>query len=175
MSATLVAATPDRERCAVPDPDRQASFSSIGQVTTDDEESHGCREPPPDCAATFRLTRTGPVAQLAVAGRVGARSAGELRRELRDLVLRGERAVVIDLDDAEFDGPSGPAALVVALRVMRAHGGTIKVADRPRPGAYRVTLHLIFGDWEPPTALAGEAAQGEMGARPRRAANAEVA
>lgn len=84
-------------------------------------------------AAIFRHRRSGATCLLVVSGTIGRSSAERLRRELHLLLFCGERRVIVDLREATFDGPSGPAVLILAVRVMRAQGGTITIVEAAEP------------------------------------------
>lgn len=86
-----------------------------------------------DRAVCLRLVRDGPTTRLVVAGRLGPLGAELLRRDLHLLVSSGERRVVVDLSEAQFDGPCGLAVLIVSRRVMRALGGTVELAGFAEP------------------------------------------
>ncbi len=87
----------------------------------------------PDRAVCLRLVREGTTTRLVVAGRLGPLGAELLRRDLHLLISGGERRVVVDLREAQFDGTCGLAVLIVSRRVMRALGGTVELAGVAEP------------------------------------------
>lgn len=103
----------------------------------------------PQATATIRHSQIGSIVLLTVVGRIGPRSAIELRRELHRLLLHGERRIVIDLSAAVFDGPSGAVVVILARRVMRAHGGTITLMEpdeQREHDPFRAVLRDIAND-----------------------------
>lgn len=80
------------------------------------------------------------VAVVAIAGRLTASGAPQLRTEINDLVEAGTNRVVIDLGQTEFVDSSGLGALIGGLKSTRVAGGDLRIAAVP--DSVRTVLRL---------------------------------
>ena len=62
-------------------------------------------------------------------GRLNMVSAAELRDTISDAVASGRRRVVVDLSQIGFMDSSGLGALIGSLKVARAAGGDLRIAQ----------------------------------------------
>ncbi|MDY7100541.1 MAG: STAS domain-containing protein [Actinomycetota bacterium] len=85
----------------------------------------------------LRLTER-TVADLTIRGRIDALAAIDLRRELRDLREAGRVDVTADLSEVTELDVAGLAALVRAMRDLRAAGGDLTVVLPRADGARRM-------------------------------------
>lgn len=69
----------------------------------------------------------GRTAIVAATGEVDVHSAAKLRTELGDLVRVGRHHLIVDLERVTYLDASGMGALVGALKMTRAHRGTVRV------------------------------------------------
>ncbi|MGN8026037.1 STAS domain-containing protein [Microbacterium sp. 22242] len=80
------------------------------------------------------------VAIVAIAGRLTASGAPQLRNAVSDLVDAGTRKIVIDLHETEFIDSSGLGALIGGLKCARLARGDLRIAAVPE--AVRTVLRL---------------------------------
>ena len=98
-------------------------------------------------------------AVLAVSGELNLDTAPPLREQLIELVERGSRHVVVDLEAVEFVDSTGLAVLLGVLSRLRSLNGTlVVVCTRPKLlRIFEVTglneILRIFGDVEQATAV----------------------
>jgi anti-sigma B factor antagonist len=65
---------------------------------------------------------------LRLRGEVDLFTAPRLRAALAELVESGRWDLIVDMEDVEYFGTAGLAALAGALANLRRHGGSLKVA-----------------------------------------------
>jgi anti-sigma B factor antagonist len=74
-------------------------------------------------------------------------NAGEARGELKDIILAGDRRVVIDLAETEFMDSSGLAVVVAGLQAARKKNGDVHLAHMSntiRAVLELTRLHTVF-------------------------------
>ena len=62
-------------------------------------------------------------------GNLDSINANNLRREILDLVDRGVKIIIIDLDSVVFMNSSGMGALVATLKAVKAKGGELALCS----------------------------------------------
>lgn len=95
---------------------------------------------------------------LSVRGEVDVYSAPRLRERLVELVGRGARRIVVDLDGVEFLDSTGLGVLVGGLKRVRSHDGDLAVVcSQPRIlKVFEITrLTEVFGIRESIEAVVG--------------------
>ncbi len=71
----------------------------------------------------------GPVAVLAVEGRIDTTHAGELETALLALIDRGETTIVLDFAEVNYISSAGLRVLLVGAKKMKAAQGSICLAS----------------------------------------------
>ena len=70
---------------------------------------------------------------LAVSGEVDVATVPKMREQLHGLVARGDKRIVVDLDEVDFLDSTGLGVLVGALKRVRSSGGDLQlVCTQPR-------------------------------------------
>ena len=126
---------------------------------------------------TVKLRDATGVAVIEPEGRLDARTAGALRRRLKDLIEGGRHKIVADLRRVEFVDSVGLAALVSGLKLARTHAGDLRLAALQDPVRmiFEITrLYRTFDIHEDP-ADAVEAFARSMAPRPHAAGVQSVA
>ncbi len=62
----------------------------------------------------------------------GERSA-RFKRAIRELIDEGHRQVILDCEEVAFIDSQGLGALISSLKILRAEGGDLKLANVPEP------------------------------------------
>jgi len=78
------------------------------------------------------------VSVVTVFGRLDALQASSLRQELQSHIDQGTVRIVVDLVAADFVDSAGLAALVRAMKQVRAGGGDLRIVAPTSPEAMRV-------------------------------------
>lgn len=60
-------------------------------------------------------------------GRLDAANTRPLETELTQRIARGERALIVDLQDTRYIGSNGLRVLLAALKQVHKHGGALKL------------------------------------------------
>jgi len=72
--------------------------------------------------------------------RMDARCANEFRRELGELIARGQQRIVLDVSDVDFIDSSGLGAIVSSLKALQGQGDLVIAGARaPVVTLFRVT------------------------------------
>ncbi len=77
---------------------------------------------------------------IALAGRIGHRSADDLSAEIARVLASAERRVVVDLEQVDYISSAGLTALASASEQARARGGVMLVSGVAAP--VRTALEL---------------------------------
>ena len=81
----------------------------------------------------FTMTEHGDRAVLSVQGEVDVATAPQLRERLVELVGRGERDVILDLDSVGFLDSTGLGVIVGCLKRARSHDRDLQLVCTNRP------------------------------------------
>lgn len=77
--------------------------------------------------------RHAPVVVIRLSGEVDVFTAPRLREKIIELVNRGQRLIVVDLDAVDFLDSTGLGVLVGGLKRLRSHDGEMSmVCNEPR-------------------------------------------
>jgi anti-sigma B factor antagonist len=85
---------------------------------------------------------------LEVGGEIDVYTAPQLRERLIELVERGSRHIVVDMEQVEFLDSTGLGVLVGGLKRVRAHDGSLRLvcAQERILKIFRITgLEKVFG------------------------------
>lgn len=97
---------------------------------------------------TLDTRRVGAYSVVEVAGEIDVYTASRLRQHLTDLVVAGDRHIVIDLEKVDFLDSTGLGVLVGGLKKARAREGSLALVCTREPllKIFRITqLSKVFG------------------------------
>jgi anti-anti-sigma factor len=101
-------------------------------------------------ALSLTVERKGDIVQVSLRGRIGEMEAGQLQRDLVNLVEQGALKLVVDLSDVPYLTSTGLGALMVAHKRVRPNGGYVRVAG-PNPLVRQILeitkLTKLFGGY----------------------------
>jgi anti-sigma B factor antagonist len=100
---------------------------------------------------------------VVLSGRLTAVNSGDVKREIRNLILEGKSQIVFDLSGISFIDSSGLAVFVSALKSAKEAGGWIKLAALAELPAsiFRLTMLDRIIDMYHDVTAALEAAENE--------------
>ena len=81
-----------------------------------------------DTRMEIRTRRLGDVLIADIAGRLDSRTAGPAATELNQIAQGGDNKLILNVRDLEYVSSAGLRAMLVAAKLVQAHGGTLKVS-----------------------------------------------
>ncbi len=98
--------------------------------------------------ATVR--QSGGITLIALQGRISLTEGDVLRQTLHDLVKKGQKKIVLDLQKVSYLDSSGIGQLVNGYKAIKKHGGqikTIRLTPRVKEIIRVTNLSAVFEDY----------------------------